>query len=133
MRHAALEPMTAADDEPNQELAAMTRRFCGAAPTAPLVLLAMADMLPGKPLERSTSPTPACCNALATPLSSGAVGRYSHAVGSIVNRGLNMFTLIAIGVGVAYLYSLAALLALACFRLHFKWKAESPPISKRRR
>ncbi len=116
----ALEPMTvAADDEPNQELAAMTRRFwVGAALTAPLVLLAMADMLPGKPLERFTSPGAVAWLqfALATPVVIwGGWPLLARGWASIVNRGLNMFTLIAIGVGVAYLYSLAALLAPGVF------------------
>ncbi len=121
----ALEPMTiSADDEPNQELAAMTRRFwVSVALTAPLVMLAMADMLPGKPLERFISPGAVAWLqfALATPVVIwGGWPLLVRGWASIVNRSLNMFTLIAIGVGVAYLYSVAALLAPGVFPPAFR-------------
>ncbi len=95
----ALEPtQPGADVEEGGELADMTRRFwVGAAFTAPVVVLAMAKPIPW--LEAIlTTPVVLWC---AFPL-------FARAWRSIVARSLNMFTLIGLGVGVAYLYSLAA-------------------------
>jgi len=110
----ALEPRTvAADPGPDPELIDMRRRFVWATVfTLPVVLLAMGDMvLPGDPihtaLPRGAGPwlellfaAPVCLWS-ASPF-------YVRGVRSVVNRALNMFTLIGLGVAVAFGYSLAA-------------------------
>ncbi|HKD36642.1 MAG TPA: heavy metal translocating P-type ATPase, partial [Pirellulales bacterium] len=109
----ALEPQTvAAEEPPNVELIEMMRRFwVSAALTLPLVLVAMADLLPGKPLERFISPEAGQWIQLALAVPVVLWGGWPFFVrgwNSIVNRNLNMFTLIAIGVGVSFVYSIAA-------------------------
>jgi Cu+-exporting ATPase len=111
----ALEPRTVTlDEEANPELVDMTRRFwVGVALSAPIALVAMSDLIPGQPLQRIFSPL--LLNwfqlILATPVVLwGGWPFFQRGWASIVNRSLNMFTLIAIGVGTAYVYSLAATL-----------------------
>jgi P-type Cu+ transporter len=107
-----LEPRLVSGEETSPELADMTRRFwISVALTIPLILIEMSDMIPGRPVERVM---PASLRtwielALATPvvLWAGAP-LFVRAWQSIVNRSLNMFTLIGMGVGVAYGYSLFA-------------------------
>ena len=111
----ALEPRTISLDgeEENSEYRYMRARFIVAAIlSVPLVIIAMRDMLPGGQLiERMASPH--ALNwlelILATPvvLWAGWVF-YARAVQSLLNKSLNMFTLIGLGVSVAYLYSLIA-------------------------
>jgi Cu+-exporting ATPase len=108
-----LEPRVVnAAEEANPELADMTRRFwISTALTIPMILIEMSDMLAGKPLARMM---PASVRtwvelALATPVVLWAGWPlFVRAWESIVNRSLNMFTLIGMGVGVAYGYSLVA-------------------------
>ena len=111
----ALEPRTVTlDEEANPELIDMTRRFwVGVMLSLPIAFLAMSEMIPGQPLQRSFSPR--LLNwiqfLLATPVVLwGGWPFFQRGWTSIVNRSLNMFTLIAIGVGTAYVYSLAATL-----------------------
>jgi Cu+-exporting ATPase len=111
----ALEPRTVMlEEEANPELVDMTRRFwVGVALSAPIVLLAMSEFIPGQPIQRSISPR--LLNwiqlVLATPVVLwGGYPFFQRGWASIVNRSLNMFTLIAIGVGTAYVYSFAATL-----------------------
>ena len=110
----ALEPRTATLEAPaeNPELADMTRRFrVSAALSAPLVLLAMLHLVPGNPLERALPHGARAWLelALATPIVLwGGWPFFQRAWFSLVHRSLNMFTLIGLGVGVAYLYSLVA-------------------------
>ena len=111
----ALEPRTVTlDEEANPELIDMTRRFwVGVVLSLPIAFLAMSEMIPGQPLQRSFSPR--LLNwlqlLLATPVVLwGGWPFFQRGWRSIVNRSLNMFTLIAIGVGTAYVYSLAATL-----------------------
>ncbi len=109
-----LEPrVVSAGDEDSPELADMTRRFwISVALSLPLILIEMADMVPGQPVQRMMSASVRTWIelALATPvvLWAGAP-LFVRAWQSIVNRSLNMFTLIGMGVGVAYGYSLAAI------------------------
>jgi Cu+-exporting ATPase len=111
----ALEPRTAAAEEPpNPELLDMTRRFrvC-AVLTAPLLLLGMSGMLPGggaaAALRHAEGVWPEAL--LATPVVLwGGWPFLVRAWRSVALRSLNMFTLIGLGVAVAYLYSLAATL-----------------------
>jgi Cu+-exporting ATPase len=111
----ALEPkMPGAGAEENAELADMTRRFRWALPLALAVLvLAMGPMLPGDPLARVLAPG---LNVwlqlvLATPVVLWAGAPFfQRGWASVRNRRANMFTLIALGTGAAYLFSLFALL-----------------------
>ncbi len=116
----ALEPRTVAVEEPpNVELTEMTRRlWASAALTLPLVVVAMADLLPGKPLERLISPVTGQWIelVLAAPVVLwGGWPFFVRGWSSIANRSLNMFTLIAIGVGVSFLYSIAAVAVPGAF------------------
>ena len=109
----ALEPRTVtATEEENPELRDMTRRFwISLALTVPLLAIAMADMLPGMPVEHAVPVgwLPWIELFLATPVVLWAGWPFfQRGWTSIVNRSSNMFTLIAIGTGVAYLFSLIA-------------------------
>jgi Cu+-exporting ATPase len=111
----ALEPRTVTlEDAPNPELIDMTRRFwISAALSLPLFILAMSDMFPGQPLQHLGSPRLLTWIqfALATPVVLwGGWPFFERGWQSIANRSLNMFTLIAIGVGTAYVYSVVATL-----------------------
>lgn len=104
-----LEPKGGAVDEDKSELIDMTRRFwiCTVL-SIPTLLLVMLDHLPGKPMEAYISSTTALWVefALATPVMLwGAIPFFKKAWSSVVTWNLNMFTLIALGTGVAYLYS----------------------------
>jgi Cu+-exporting ATPase len=109
----ALEPRTVTlQDAPNPELADMTRRFwISAGLSLPLFILAMSDMIPGQPLQRLFSPRLLTWIqfVIATPVVLwGGWPFFERGWQSLVNRSLNMFTLIAIGVGSAYAYSVVA-------------------------
>jgi Cu+-exporting ATPase len=121
----ALEPRVAsAQEEKNPELVDMSRRFwVGLAITVPLLAIAMADMLPGRPLERVASER--ALQWIELVLASPVVlwGGWPFFVRfwrSLVNRSLNMFTLIGLGVAVAYLYSLVATLFPGAFPAAFR-------------
>jgi Cu+-exporting ATPase len=120
----ALEPRTVTGDEANEELVDMTRRFkIGLLLTIPLFLIAMSDLIPGQPLQHALSVRALMIiqMILATPVVLWA-GRpfFERGWASIVNRSPNMFTLIAMGTGVAYLYSLVATLAPSIFPASFR-------------
>ncbi len=113
----ALEPeMVTADAAPNPELADMTRRFWVAlALTLPIVLLDMAAHLAGLHLL-----SPTASNwvqfALATPVVLWAGWPFfERGWQSLVTRNLNMFTLIAMGTGIAWAYSVVATVAPGLF------------------
>ena len=121
----ALEPMTvSATDQPNPELLDMRRRFwVGAVLTAPLVILAMAGHIPGVPWDRIVPPTVSVWLelALATPVTIWCgLPFFKRGLASVRTRNLNMFTLIALGTGAAYLYSLVATLAPGIFPSGFR-------------
>jgi P-type Cu+ transporter len=121
----ALEPLTITAEEPeNEELRDMTRRFwIGVALTIPTLAIGMADLVPGRPLERLFSPVAAAWAQLvmATPVVLwGGWPFFVRGWQSVVNRSLNMFTLIALGVGVAYVYSVVATLAPGLFPPSFR-------------
>ncbi len=119
----ALEPMTpSAAAGPNPELADMTRRFLvGAALAIPVLALEMGAHFLG--LDRLI---PVRINsllqlALATPVVLWAGWPFfERAWASIVNKSLNMFTLIAMGTGVAWVYSVVAALGPALFPPEFR-------------
>ena len=111
----ALEPVTVTvEEEANPELVDMTRRFWASLVlTVPVVVLAMGDLIPGQPLKELISARLSDWVefALATPVVLwGGLPFFQRGWRSIVTRRLNMFTLIAIGVGVAYAYSVIAAL-----------------------
>jgi Cu+-exporting ATPase len=110
----ALEPRTVTLEEgPNPELVNMSRRFwIGLLLGMPVFILAMADMLPGNPLHFMNMRTASLVQlVLTTPVVLWCGWPFfQRAWASIVNRSPNMFTLIALGVGVAYLYSVVATL-----------------------
>ena len=121
----ALEPRTVSvDDEENPELADMTRRFLFASALAlPILALAMGHMLPGDHVSKVVSPRWRVILELllATPVCLwSAWPFYVRAWQSIRNRSLNMFTLIGLGVSVAYVYSLVAALAPGIFPDSFR-------------
>jgi Cu+-exporting ATPase len=110
----ALEPRTVSVEEVNPELIDMSRRFwIGLGLTLPLLLLAMSDLIPGEPMMKIISARLMSWIqlALATPAVLWAGWPFfERGWRSIVNRSLNMFTLIAIGTGMAYIYSVVATL-----------------------
>ncbi|MGE5059611.1 MAG: HAD-IC family P-type ATPase, partial [Betaproteobacteria bacterium] len=121
----ALEPRTVTlEEEANPELVDMTRRFwVGVALSVPIVFFAMSEMIPGQPVQRSISPH--VLNwiqlVLATPVVLwGGWPFFERGWNSIINRSLNMFTLIAIGVGTAFVYSVAATLFPDAFPPSFR-------------
>jgi len=102
----ALEPRTVTlDGDDNLELRNMLRRFwVSAVLTAPILLLAMGEMIPGGPVGRVISARAVVWIELilATPVVLwGGWPFFERGWQSIVNRSPNMFTLIALGVGTA--------------------------------
>jgi len=110
-----LEPETVSlTDDTDHELTAMTRRFwVSAALAAPLAIMVMgAHLIPNMPHEWMQLPWVRWLQmALATPVVLwGGLPFFVRAYDSVRHRSLNMFTLIALGTGVSYLYSLIVLL-----------------------
>ncbi|WP_158816983.1 heavy metal translocating P-type ATPase [Methylocapsa sp. S129] len=125
----ALEPLdVAAAAGPNPELADMTRRFwIGLALSVPVFLLEMGGHL-FPPIHRVL---PAAASAwiqlaLATPVVLWAGWPFfERGWRSLVTRNLNMFTLIAMGTGIAWAYSVVATLAPGVFPLAFRGMDDS--------
>lgn len=120
----ALEPVDARTEEDDSELRDMQRRFLwSAAFTAPIVFLAMGDLvLPGTPVHDTLGATSRWLEfALATPVTLWAAWpllvRFWQ---SLTRHSLNMFTLIGLGVLVAYAYSALALVAPGLFPAGFR-------------
>jgi Cu+-exporting ATPase len=121
----ALEPRTVgAVEGPDPELVDMTRRFwIGLVLTLPLLAFVMGDMLPGQPLRHLI---PGRASAwlqlvLATPVVLWAGWPFfERGWMSIVHRSLNMFTLIALGTGMAWVYSIVGALAPGLFPASFR-------------
>lgn len=108
----ALEPkVISLDDKPDPELLDMTRRFwISAALTIPVFTLAMMEMLPNFHQYLSPKVSLWIQFALASPVVIwGGFPFFQRAIASIKNASPNMFTLVAMGTGAAYIYSLAAL------------------------
>ena len=121
----ALEPRTVIlDAEENRELQDMTRRFwISTLLTAPLVMVAMGKMIPDVSFAWLGSPRALVWLELllATPVVLwGGWPFFERGWQSLVNRSLNMFTLIALGVGVAYGYSTVAVLFPTLFPTAFR-------------
>ncbi len=120
-----LEPMIATTDQkPDPELGSMTRRFyISACLSLPVFFIAMSDMIPGQPLQQQVSVSLLIWIQLilSTPVIIWAARPFfARGWRSVVNRHLNMFTLISIGVGVAYGYSLVATIAPSIFPESFR-------------
>ncbi|MGE0102929.1 MAG: heavy metal translocating P-type ATPase [Blastocatellales bacterium] len=109
----ALEPrVVELEEQENPELKDMKRRFLiGLALTIPVFLIAMSEMIPGQPLQHAISHRilSAIQFALSTPVVLWCGWPFfQRGWASIVNRSPNMFTLIAIGTGTAWIYSVIA-------------------------
>ena len=129
----ALEPRTStADEEESPELRDMTRRFwVSVALAAPLLMIAMVDMLPGMPVQHALPDgwLPWIELVLATPVVLwGGAPFFQRGWTSVVNRSANMFTLIAMGTGVAYIYSLVATVTPGIFPASFRDMGGSPAV-----
>jgi Cu+-exporting ATPase len=116
----ALEPVAAGEDAgPSAELIDMTRRFwIGAVLALPLLVLEMGGHFPGLNLHHYVSAQASVWIQLV--LGSPVVlwagwPFFKRGWASVRNRSLNMFSLIALGVGAAYLYSVAATFAAGLF------------------
>ena len=123
----ALEPHTVmAEEEENPELVDMRRRFwVSVVFTLPLVIIAMGGLVPGFQdlLDSLASPEVWCWVelGLATPVVLwGGWPFFVRGVKSVINRSLNMFTLIGLGVSVAYIYSVVAALFPEIFPASFR-------------
>ncbi len=121
----ALEPRTVTlEEDDNPELRDMTRRFwVSAALSLPLLLVSMGEMLPGVSIGAFASPRVLVWFqfALATPVVVWAGWPlFQKGWASLVHRNLNMFTLIALGTGAAFGYSLVATLAPGLFPDRFR-------------
>lgn len=120
----SLEPETVTAEEDNSELDDMTRRFwVGVVLSVPLIALVMGEMIPGNPLGTLINPAGGIWlqAALATPVVLWAGWPFFvRGWESVKRRSLNMFTLIAMGVGVAYVYSLVTTFAPGLFPDSFR-------------
>ena len=120
----ALEPVhVTLEEQPNEELIDMTRRFWWSlALTAPLLGFMIAEFLPGHLLHRLPSGWLNWMELiLATPVVLwGGWPFFQRGWASVVTRHLNMFTLIALGVGAAFGYSVVATLAPDLFPASFR-------------
>ncbi len=128
----ALEPMVASlDDGPNPELVDFTRRFwVSLALAVPVLVLAMAPMV-GLSLRASIGETQSRWLEflLASPVVLWAAWPFFRRFwSSLVNRSPNMWTLIGLGVGAAYLFSVAALLFPGSFPMAMTHMGGLPPV-----
>ncbi len=129
----ALEPRTVtAGDEENPELRDMSRRFwVSLVLTAPLLVMAMASMLWEMQFQRmlSGAALPWLEFALATPVVVwGGLPFFQRFWTSFVNRSPNMFTLIGLGTGVAYVYSVVATIAPQIFPASLRGMSGYPDV-----
>ena len=122
----SLEPKTvgAEDSGEHAEIRSLSRKFWIALGfTVPVLFIAMGHLIPGLHIERwiPKSVSKWIEFVLATPVVLWAGGMFfSKAWRSLVNRSLNMFTLIATGVGAAYFYSAVAVIAPGIFPESFR-------------
>jgi Cu+-exporting ATPase len=121
----ALEPLTVSlEEEENGELKDMTRRFWVAVALAiPVFALGMSDLIPGQPLQQIVPMKVLqwVQLVLASPVVLWAGWPFfERAWQSILNRSLNMFTLIGLGVGVGYIFSVIAVVVPGVFPASFR-------------
>ena len=129
----ALEPRTVdLTSAENPELIDMRRRlWISVVLAVPTFLIGMSDLIPGAPLQKVISPTALAWTqlVLATPVVLWCGWPFFvRGWHSIVNRSLNMFTLIALGVGVAYVYSVIATIFPGLFPHSFSAHGNSVPV-----
>ncbi len=129
----ALEPVAiTAELSVNPELVDFRRRLAVCAIlTVPVFLLGMGDLIPGRPIERLVPPGALAwiALALATPVVLwGGWPFFVRAGSSVAHRSLNMFTLIGLGVGVAYAYSVVATVAPGLFPASFRGHSGAPGV-----
>jgi len=121
----ALEPRTVTlTEEPNPELEDMTRRFGWSTALAlPVMLLGMADMIPGQPLHAALGASALAWVQLvlsAPVVLWGGKPFFERGWASVINRSPNMFTLIAAGTGTAFVYSALATVVPRIFPAAFR-------------
>jgi Cu+-exporting ATPase len=129
----ALEPRTVSlAEEENPELVEMSRRFwVSVLLTIPLLAIGMSEFIPGADLSRLL---PMRVRSwlelvLATPVVLwGAWPFFVRGWQSIQNRSLNMFTLIGLGVGVAFIFSVIATLFPGLFPISFRAASGDVPV-----
>lgn len=128
----SLEPETVSAEEDTSELDDMTRRFwVGLVLSVPMVAFVMGEMIPGNPLGNLVNPTLGVWlqAVLATPVVLWAGWPFFvRGWQSVTRRSLNMYTLIAMGVGVAYVYSLFASFAPDVFPESFRGHGGTVPV-----
>jgi Cu+-exporting ATPase len=129
----ALEPRVAAGihEEDDSELRSMQRRFwVGVALSIPLLAISMGGMAAGSPLHNLPAGWMEWLQLLlATPVVLwGGWPFFERGWASLVNRHLNMFTLIAMGTGAAYIFSLIATLAPGIFPASFLGHGGRPEV-----
>jgi len=129
----ALEPLTVIrEEQTNPELRLMTRRFwISLALTAPLIIIEMSAMLGGHSLRHTITPRRLAWIEfiLATPVVLwGGWPFFQRAWASVVNRSPNMFTLIAMGTGTAYFYSIVATAFPQIFPQSFRLSSGEVPV-----
>jgi len=128
----ALEPRVVTGEEENSELSDMKRRFwISAGLSLPLLIIGMSEFIPGAPLTRlvSMKALPWIELALASPVVLwGGWPFFVRGSHSLTNRSLNMFTLIGLGVSVAYIYSLFAALLPQVFPASFRDETGNVPV-----
>jgi P-type Cu+ transporter len=129
----ALEPRTITlTQEENHELKDMRRRFwVSVVLTFPVFAIGMSDLLPGAPLQRIVPPVALSWIqlVLASPVVLwGGWPFFVRAWQSLLNRSPNMFTLIGLGVGVAYGYSVIATVFPDIFPHAFRGHGGSVPV-----
>jgi P-type Cu+ transporter len=129
----ALEPRTVTiEEEENPELVSMTRRFwTSVALAVPVLALGMSDVIPGQPVQRALPMR--AIGWIELVLATPAVvwcgwPLFERGWASLVNRHLNMFTLIALGTGTAYVYSVIAVLFPSIFPASFRTGAGDVPV-----
>lgn len=131
MRHGA-RPRGGAESSETGELQDMSRRFLVSLVfTVPLFLYSMSDLAPDLGIHNIFSPQSAAWiqAILATPVVLwGAWPFFERGFQSVRTRNLNMFTLIALGVGVAYVYSLVATLFPGMFPAVFRGHSGTAPV-----
>jgi len=128
----ALEPRNVTLEEDNTELVEMKRRlWLSTALSLPLLIMGMSELIPGSPLTRllPVNSLPWFQLALASPVVLwGGWIFFERGWQSLVNRSLNMFTLIALGVAVAYIYSVVATFLPQIFPASFRDEMGNVPV-----
>jgi Cu+-exporting ATPase len=126
----ALEPEEAGAIDDDSELIDMTRRFVvSLVLVVPLFIISMGSMIPGNPIARIIPQNVARWLelVLATPVVAGlGLTFFKRAWRSIATFNLNMFTLIGIGTGAAFIYSVVALVSPGIFPDSFRHHGELP-------